>query len=141
MKRRLCNEEAKDEGSKSRGNREDMTKSRSNVQTTHIMPLDSLVSKTKSGMTGSAAFGENFGFTCRFYTLVSQDTDEVAFSEKRKRFLVDQGYTYKVVSDLKELIPSEDAAKLAYYSRKEQVALLSHLLDHQDEMGDEVELN
>ncbi|KAJ3279261.1 DNA repair helicase RAD25, partial [Rhizoclosmatium sp. JEL0117] len=31
------------------------------------------------------------GFTCRFYTLVSQDTDEVAFSEKRKRFLVDQG--------------------------------------------------
>jgi DNA excision repair protein ERCC-3 len=36
------------------------------------------------------------GFRARFFTLVSRDTDEVAFSDKRKRFLIDQGYEYKV---------------------------------------------
>ena len=36
------------------------------------------------------------GFRSRFYTLVSRDTDEVQFSAKRKTFLIDQGYEYKV---------------------------------------------
>lgn len=36
------------------------------------------------------------GFKSRFYTLVSQDTDEVQFSAKRRSFLVDQGYEFKV---------------------------------------------
>lgn len=31
-----------------------------------------------------------------FYTLVSQDTLEMAYSRKRQRFLVNQGYSYKV---------------------------------------------
>ncbi|KAJ3084653.1 DNA repair helicase rad25 [Rhizoclosmatium globosum] len=73
------------------------------------------------------------GFRSRFYTLVSQDTDEVAFSDKRKRFLIDQGYMYKVVSDLNQLIPPEEAATLAYHTRKEQVDLLNTVLAHQDE--------
>lgn len=30
-----------------------------------------------------------------FYTLVSQDTLEMAYSRKRQRFLVNQGYSYK----------------------------------------------
>ena len=40
------------------------------------------------------------GFKSRFFTLVSKDTDEVAFSVKRKRFLIDQGYEYNVKSNL-----------------------------------------
>lgn len=32
-----------------------------------------------------------------FYTLVSQDTLEMAYSRKRQRFLVNQGYSYKVL--------------------------------------------
>lgn len=36
------------------------------------------------------------GFKSRFYTLVSRDTDEVSFSAKRRSFLVDQGYEFKV---------------------------------------------
>lgn len=32
-----------------------------------------------------------------FYTLVSQDTLEMAYSRKRQRFLVNQGYSYKVM--------------------------------------------
>lgn len=33
-----------------------------------------------------------------FYTLVSQDTVEMNYSRKRQRFLVDQGYAYKVIT-------------------------------------------
>ena len=35
-----------------------------------------------------------------FYTLVSQDTMEMHYSRKRQRFLVNQGYSYKVVTKL-----------------------------------------
>lgn len=50
--------------------------------------------------------GVLFGFSCAgmvaeeynayFYSLVSQDTQEMAYSTKRQRFLVDQGYSFKV---------------------------------------------
>lgn len=35
-----------------------------------------------------------------FYTLVSQDTLEMGYSRKRQRFLVNQGYSYKVITKL-----------------------------------------
>lgn len=35
-----------------------------------------------------------------FYTLVSSDTMECQYSQKRQRFLVNQGYSYKVVTKL-----------------------------------------
>lgn len=35
-----------------------------------------------------------------FYSLVSQDTMEMHFSLKRQRFLVNQGYAYKVITKL-----------------------------------------
>lgn len=35
-----------------------------------------------------------------FYTLVSQDTMEMNYSRKRQRFLVNQGYAYKVITKL-----------------------------------------
>lgn len=35
-----------------------------------------------------------------FYTLVSQDTMECQYSQKRQRFLINQGYSYKVVTEL-----------------------------------------
>lgn len=35
-----------------------------------------------------------------FYTLVSQDTIEMGYSRKRSRFLVNQGYAYKVITKL-----------------------------------------
>merc|ERR1712150_222289 len=39
-------------------------------------------------------------FNAFFYTLVSQDTAEMSYSRKRQRFLVNQGYAYKVVTNL-----------------------------------------
>jgi DNA excision repair protein ERCC-3 len=36
------------------------------------------------------------GFNAFFYTLVSPDTQEMRHSTKRQRYLIDQGYTYKI---------------------------------------------
>lgn len=38
------------------------------------------------------------GFDAYFYTLLSLDTSEMYFSEKRRRYLVAQGYEYHVIS-------------------------------------------
>lgn len=77
------------------------------------------------------------GFRSRFYTLVSKDTDEVVFSAKRRRFLVDQGYEFKIIPDFKSLIPSD--FKLHYTTIKEQSELLELVRAQNDDAGlDEV---
>ena len=40
------------------------------------------------------------GFNAFFYTLVCPDTSEMRDATKRQRYLIDQGYTYKIVQDL-----------------------------------------
>ena len=80
------------------------------------------------------------GFRSRFFTLVSRDTDEVAFSDKRKRFLIDQGYEYKVIPDLiPGLIPNEEDVlqKLDYYNKKDQRELLNLVLSQSEEIGED----
>jgi DNA excision repair protein ERCC-3 len=44
----------------------------------------------------------NGGFNAFFYTLVSRDTQEMFYANKRQQFLVDQGYAYRVVTTIKE---------------------------------------
>eukprot|EP00529_Nitzschia_sp_RCC80_P009999 CAMPEP_0113446154 /NCGR_PEP_ID=MMETSP0014_2-20120614/3556_1 /TAXON_ID=2857 /ORGANISM="Nitzschia sp." /LENGTH=772 /DNA_ID=CAMNT_0000337229 /DNA_START=13 /DNA_END=2331 /DNA_ORIENTATION=+ /assembly_acc=CAM_ASM_000159 len=39
-------------------------------------------------------------FNAFFYTLVSSDTQEMFYSAKRQQYLIDQGYTFKVVTNL-----------------------------------------
>ncbi|XP_022113513.1 general transcription and DNA repair factor IIH helicase subunit XPB [Pieris rapae] len=60
-----------------------------------------------------------------FYTLVSQDTLEMAYSRKRQRFLVNQGYSYKVITELKGMDQEPD---LMYGTREEQGMLLQQVL-------------
>merc|ERR1712179_539309 len=60
-----------------------------------------------------------------FYTLVSQDTSEMSFSRKRQRFLVNQGYAYKVVTKLAGI---EEEKELHYANKEERHALLSTVL-------------
>lgn len=60
-----------------------------------------------------------------FYTLVSQDTLEMAYSRKRQRFLVNQGYSYKVITELKGMDQEPD---MLYGTREEQGTLLSQVL-------------
>lgn len=64
-----------------------------------------------------------------FYTLVSQDTMEMNYSRKRQRFLVNQGYSYKVITHLSGL---EEDPDLFYKSREEQGHLLQQVLQASD---------
>lgn len=56
-----------------------------------------------------------------FYTLVSQDTMEMNYSRKRQRFLVNQGYSYKVITKLAGMDEEPD---MLYKTREEQGQLL-----------------
>lgn len=59
-----------------------------------------------------------------FYSLVSQDTQEMAYSTKRQRFLVDQGYSFKVITKLAGM-EEED---LAFSTKEDQQQLLQKVL-------------
>ncbi len=49
------------------------------------------------GKPGSQGADE---FNAFFYTLVSKDTQEMYYSTKRQQFLIDQGYSFKVITNL-----------------------------------------
>jgi len=68
-----------------------------------------------------------------FYTLVSEDTMEMGYSRKRQRFLVNQGYSYKVVTRLAGL-EQED---LHYKTKEEQVNLIHQIMAASDDAGEE----
>lgn len=65
------------------------------------------------------------GFNAFFYSLVSKDTQEMYYSTKRQQFLIDQGYSFKVITHLDGL---DDLPDLAYRTRDEQIELLSSVL-------------
>uniref|UniRef100_A0A672PB32 General transcription and DNA repair factor IIH helicase/translocase subunit XPB n=1 Tax=Sinocyclocheilus grahami TaxID=75366 RepID=A0A672PB32_SINGR len=67
-------------------------------------------------------------YNAYFYSLVSQDTQEMAYSTKRQRFLVDQGYSFKVITKLAGM-EEED---LMFSSREEQQQLLQKVLAASD---------
>lgn len=69
-----------------------------------------------------------------FYTLVSQDTIEMGYSRKRQRFLVNQGYSYKVITRLAGM---EEDTELLYKTRDEQGLLLQQVLAASDLDADE----
>ncbi|KAJ3064212.1 transcription factor TFIIH complex ERCC-3 subunit, partial [Quaeritorhiza haematococci] len=77
------------------------------------------------------------GFRSRFFTLVSRDTDEVHFSAKRKRFLIDQGYEFKVVPNLEELVPPEILPTLHYTSKSERAELLREVISQGEDAGED----
>lgn len=49
-------------------------------------------------MCAGAAGAEEYN--AFFYTLVSKDTQEMYYSTKRQQFLIDQGYSFKVITNL-----------------------------------------
>lgn len=67
-------------------------------------------------------------YNAYFYSLVSQDTQEMAYSTKRQRFLVDQGYSFKVITKLAGM-EEED---LMFSTREEQHQLLQKVLAASD---------
>ncbi|CAI5511959.1 unnamed protein product [Closterium sp. Naga37s-1] len=65
-----------------------------------------------------------------FYSLVSTDTQEMYYSSKRQQFLIDQGYSFKVVTSLP---PPGEGDDLCYTSKQEQLDLLSTVLSAGDD--------
>lgn len=65
------------------------------------------------------------GFNAYFYSLVSKDTVEMAYSAKRQAFLVDQGYSFKTITHLKDMQETEG---LMYRDPRERMELLSDVM-------------
>jgi DNA excision repair protein ERCC-3 len=65
------------------------------------------------------------GFNAFFYSLVSKDTQEMFYSTKRQQFLIDQGYAFKVITQLDGM---ESLPDLVYKTRDEQIELLQSVL-------------
>ena len=71
------------------------------------------------------------GFNAFFYSLVSKDTQEMWYSTKRQGFLIDQGYAFKVITELHGI---EDLPNLVFPTKKEQISLLEEVLNASGEM-------
>ncbi|XP_057525326.1 general transcription and DNA repair factor IIH helicase subunit XPB1 [Amaranthus tricolor] len=65
-----------------------------------------------------------------FYSLVSTDTQEMYYSTKRQQFLIDQGYSFKVITSLP---PPDCGAALSYHTLQEQLDLLRKVLSAGDD--------
>lgn len=65
------------------------------------------------------------GFNAFFYSLVSKDTEEMYYSSKRQQFLIDQGYQFQVITELKGM---ETLPDLVYATPKEQLELLRSVI-------------
>ncbi|KAK3273053.1 hypothetical protein CYMTET_18685 [Cymbomonas tetramitiformis] len=63
-----------------------------------------------------------------FYSLVSKDTVEMYYSTKRQQFLIDQGYSFKVVTNLLEQSTDAMQSGLSLSSKQEQIELLATVL-------------
>jgi DNA excision repair protein ERCC-3 len=71
-----------------------------------------------------------------FYSLVSTDTSEMYYSTKRQQFLIDQGYAFKVITELPGM---DKMAGLAYTSLSDQHTLLTKVMTAQDTGEEELE--
>eukprot|EP01084_Bolivina_argentea_P125024 221545_1 len=63
-------------------------------------------------------------FNAFFYTLVSKDTIDMVYATKRQRFLVDQGYSFHVITNL----VNENTPNLKYSQASERSQLLLQVL-------------
>ncbi|KAH9983084.1 DNA helicase [Russula compacta] len=73
------------------------------------------------------------GFNAFFYSLVSKDTQEMYYSTKRQQFLIDQGYAFKVITQLDGMDTMKD---LVYRTREEQIELVTTVLMQSESAAD-----
>ncbi|OCF45679.1 DNA excision repair protein ERCC-3 [Kwoniella heveanensis CBS 569] len=69
------------------------------------------------------------GFNAFFYSLVSKDTQEMYYSSKRQGFLIDQGYAFKVITELHGL---DSMPNLVFPTKAQQISLLEEVLNTGD---------
>ncbi|KAL7528022.1 hypothetical protein ACHAXR_005413 [Thalassiosira sp. AJA248-18] len=74
-------------------------------------------------------------FNAFFYTLVSTDTQEMFYSTKRQQYLIDQGYTFKIVTTLSARADLEAVEHdYAYKNPEEDRTLLRTVLTSDSEL-------
>ncbi|GIX63591.1 DNA repair helicase RAD25, putative [Babesia caballi] len=74
------------------------------------------------------------GFNAFFYSLVSKDTQEMVFADKRQQFIIDQGYAYNVTSSAEVV---KDESNLIYCRPDIREELLQDIVSACDENDDE----
>ncbi|KAL9655405.1 hypothetical protein ABK040_011246 [Willaertia magna] len=76
-----------------------------------------------------------------FYTLVSQDTQEMYYSTKRQQFLINQGYSFRVLPDIKQYyeqgIKELGIEILNLRDKKEELQVLEQVKKADDARGQE----
>ncbi|GMH79575.1 hypothetical protein TrLO_g6257 [Triparma laevis f. longispina] len=76
-------------------------------------------------------------FNAFFYTCVSKDTSEMYYCTKRQQYLIDQGYTFKVLTSLHERAAEWCKKGKPFLStKKEQVEVLRDVLEETALAGD-----
>ncbi|KAI9255395.1 P-loop containing nucleoside triphosphate hydrolase protein [Helicostylum pulchrum] len=79
------------------------------------------------------------GFNAFFYSLVSRDTQEMYYSTKRQQFLIDQGYAFKVITNLEGM---DTDPSIVFRTHQEQMDLLKAvLLTNDTDLRDEELIN
>ncbi|KAI8973900.1 P-loop containing nucleoside triphosphate hydrolase protein [Pilobolus umbonatus] len=79
------------------------------------------------------------GFNAFFYSLVSRDTQEMYYSTKRQQFLIDQGYAFKVITNLEGM---DSDPNIVFRTHQEQMDLLKAvLLTNDADLRDEEVIN
>ncbi|KAI1475989.1 hypothetical protein K445DRAFT_72230 [Daldinia sp. EC12] len=73
------------------------------------------------------------GFNAFFYSLVSRDTPEMYYSTKRQAFLVDQGYSFKVITSLTGM---EKMEGLVFKTPQERRELLAKIVTDTEKSDD-----
>ncbi|KAJ3229847.1 hypothetical protein HDU81_004967 [Chytriomyces hyalinus] len=82
--------------------------------------------RAKKNSTGNSATD---GYNSFFYTLVSRDTEEVFYCSKRQQFLIDQGYSYDIITRMEGM---ETVAPLVYSTLNQRLELLATILVSND---------
>eukprot|EP01080_Neovahlkampfia_damariscottae_P002404 gene2404-2868_t len=66
-------------------------------------------------------------FNAFFYTLVSQDTSEMYHNTKRQQFLLNQGYIYRVLNTVPQLLEKHQDMISCFKSKSEEKNLLARI--------------
>lgn len=85
------------------------------------------------------SYRDEDGFNAYFYSLVSRDTPEKEYAEKRQRFLVDQGYAFTIIADFDARIDQRmsEGEQFEYMDESVQRSLLRQCLEGTDEIEKE----
>eukprot|EP01056_Protomagalhaensia_sp_Gyna25_P000506 Protomagalhaensia_sp_Gyna_25__505@NODE_1239_length_2035_cov_4_993988_g988_i0_p2_GENE_NODE_1239_length_2035_cov_4_993988_g988_i0NODE_1239_length_2035_cov_4_993988_g988_i0_p2_ORF_typecomplete_len151_score18_28ERCC3_RAD25_C/PF16203_5/2_9e44Helicase_C/PF00271_31/0_00022PotyviridP3/PF13608_6/0_021_NODE_1239_length_2035_cov_4_993988_g988_i012171669 len=75
----------------------------------------------------------NEEFNAFFYSLVSKDTQEMAYADRRQQYIIDQGYAYKVLP--MSVFPM-DKETLIYDDIQKQKGMLQKILSTDDVVKD-----